>query len=93
MSTSVSLYSKKENEIYSFLNKFKEKSIDNKSVLEWTKKYENPVEIADIVGVFIDNKDLFDINMWVSLDEGFYINVTNYNADKLIRYLFERYPY
>ena len=93
MNASVSLYSKKENEIYSFLNKFRENLVKDKSILEWSKNYENPIEIADIIGVFVDNQDIFDINMWISLDEGFYVNVTNYNADKLIRYLFERYPY
>ena len=93
MSVTVSLYSKKENEIYNFLNKFKENIVNDKKILEWSKTYKNPIELADIVGVFIDNQDIFDINMWVSLDENFYINVTNYNADKLIRYLFERYPY
>ena len=93
MSVTVSLYSKKENEIYNFLNRFKENTIDDKTVLEWTKNYENPIELADIVGVYVDNLDEFEINMWVSLDENFYINITNFNADKLIRYLFERYPY
>ena len=93
MSVSVSLYSKKENEIYNFLNRFKENTINDKTVLKWSKDYKNPIELADIIGVFIDNRDSFDINMWVNLDEGFYMNVTSYNADKLIRYLFERYPY
>ena len=49
--------------------------------------------MADIVGAFIDNKDLYRINMWISLDEGAFINVTDCNADNLIRYLYERYPY
>jgi len=31
--------------------------------------------------------------MWVSLDKGVYINVTTDNADSLIKYLYERYPY
>ena len=49
--------------------------------------------MADIIGVFIDNIDKYQINMWVCLDEGFLLNVTEQNADKIIRYLFERYPY
>ena len=49
--------------------------------------------MADIMGTFIDNKDLYHINMWVSLDEDAFINVTVHNVDKLIRYLYERYPY
>ena len=31
--------------------------------------------------------------MWVSLDKGVFINVTEENADNLIKYLYERYPY
>lgn len=57
------------------------------------KEFENPIEIADIIGVFIDNNEKYKINMWISLDKGFFLNVTEHNADQIIRYLFERYPY
>ena len=94
MSAIVSLYSKKNNEIYRFLNSFnKDLVIDKKELLEWKKEFKNPIEIADIIGVFIDNNDLFNLNLWISLDNDFFINVTEYNADQIIRYLFERYPY
>ena len=43
--------------------------------------------------ITLDNNENFKINMWVSLDEGFFINITDFNADKIIRYLYERYPY
>ena len=93
MSVSVSLYSNKENEIYSFLDKYNNKIIVDIYTKEWSKNFENPIEIADIIGVFIDNSNKYNLNMWISLDENFYINVNNTNADKIIRYLFERYPY
>ena len=93
MNTIVNLFSMHKNEIKKFLDKYYEKDIVLDNDLEWTKKYENPIEIADIIGIFIDNNDKYLINMWVSLDEGLYINVTNDNVDKIIRYLFERYPY
>lgn len=47
----------------------------------------------DIIGTFIENNDKFKINMWISLDKEVYINVTDNNADKLIRYIYERYPW
>ena len=47
----------------------------------------------DIIGAFIENNDKYKINMWISLDKGIYINVTDYNADKIIRYIYERFPY
>ena len=97
MNTIVKLLSNKKGEIYRFLNKFYNKtdvSITNESAsLEWENLYKNPVEMADIIGVFIENKESFKINMWVSLDEDVLINVSENNADKLIRYLYERFPY
>ena len=93
MNTVTSLYSQKKQEISKFLKSFNNISVDDNNILEWKKEFENPVEIADIIGVFIDNNEKFMINMWVSLDEGFFLNVTEHNADQIIRYLFERYPY
>lgn len=93
MGVIVSLYSDKDNEIYNFIKEFDNKNTVDKDVLEWKKEFKNPIEIADIIGVFIDNNDKYLINMWVSLDKDFFINITDHNADKIIRYLFERYPY
>ena len=92
MNTIVSLYSENKKEISKFLKSFNNTKIDN-DILEWKKEFENPIEIADIIGVFIDNNEKYKINMWISLDKGFFLNVTEHNADQIIRYLFERYPY
>ena len=92
MNTVVSLYSENKKEISKFLKSFNNTEIDN-DILEWKKEFENPIEIADIIGVFIDNNENFKINMWVSLDAGFFLNVTEHNADQIIRYLYERYPW
>ena len=93
MYTIVNLYSDKKGEIQKFLNSFYDTNIDIKDEFKWENKYHNSVEIADIIGTFIDNNDKYKINMWISLDEGTFINVTDYNADEIIRYLYERYPY
>lgn len=93
MSVTVSLYSTENGEIARFLHDFYEKNIEIKNGLEWEEEFKNPTQSASIIGAFIDNNEKFKINMWVSLDTGFYINVTDFNADKLIRYLYERYPY
>lgn len=61
--------------------------------LNWGHEYENPIEIAEIIGTFIDNFEDYKIMMWISLDNGIYIHVTEENADNLIKYLYERYPY
>jgi hypothetical protein len=92
LNTIVSLYSQTNQEIANFLKSFNNINVDN-NLLEWKKEFENPIEIADIIGVFIDNNEKYKINMWISLDKGFFLNVTEHNADQIIRYLFERYPY
>ena len=107
MYTTVKLYSNEKNEIFKFLNSFYDfennilsesnKKANNISVkaddLEWQYNYENPIEMTDIIGTFIDNNDKFKINMWVSIDMDVYINVTDQNADEIIKYLYERFPY
>lgn len=93
MSVIVNLYSEKNYEIYNFLNSYNKNDLPTKNSLKWQKEFKNPIEMADIIGVFIDNCEDYDINMWISLDKDFFINVTENNADQIIRYLFERYPY
>ncbi|MBQ9298333.1 MAG: hypothetical protein IJ223_04825 [Clostridia bacterium] len=89
----VNLYSMQNEQIEKFLSLYYEHEMNINNKLEWQKIYENPIEIASIIGVYIDNIDKFSINMWISLDDGIFINVTESNADKIIRYLYERYPY
>lgn len=93
MYTIVNLYSEENGEISRFLSSFYNKEIKLDNDLKWENKYENSIEIADIIGAFIDNNDKYKINMWISLDEGAFLNVSNDNADSIIRYLYERYPY
>lgn len=93
MYTIVNLYSDKNGEIARFLQDFYNKNVPLENDLKWEKKYDNSIEIADIIGTFIDNNDKYKINMWISLDEGTFINVTDYNVNTIIKYLFERFPY
>ena len=93
MKVSVSLYSTENGEIQKFLSSFYNKKIELQNELKWFTEFENPVKITDIIGTFIENNDKYKINMWISLDKSIYINVTNYNADKIIRYIYERFPY
>lgn len=93
MYTIVNLYSAKSGEISKFLSSFLNKSVEIENDLKWENQYDNSIEIADIIGAFIDNNDKYNINMWISLDEGAFLNVTDDNADDIIRYLYERFPY
>lgn len=97
MKTFIKLFSNVNGEISRFLKHFYSNNKDylsiDESILEWQKSFENPVEMAEIIGVFIDNIDDYKINMWVCLDKDILINVTKNNVDELIRYLYERFPY
>lgn len=97
MKTFIRLYSNENGEITRFLEHFYHSSQNfntkDISLLEWEQSFENPVEMADMIGVFIDNVDDYKINMWVCLDKDILINVTKNNVDDLIRYLYERFPY
>ena len=93
MITVVNLYSEKEGEINKFLSKYCNTNVEIENSLKWEKNYKNPIEMAEIIGAFIDNKDKYNVNMWISLDKNVFINVTEHNADDIIRYLYERFPY
>lgn len=93
MSAIVDIYSKNNLEIKNFLKAFLDKDIDIEDNQKCEIIYNNPLYCADIISSYIDNEDKFNINLWVSFDKNFFVNVTKYNADKIIRYLFERYPY
>lgn len=81
-----------KNQIERFLSSYYGKKIVIKED-KWEKAYENPVEMAELIGIFIDNNEKFNINMWISIDKGVFINVTENNANQIIKYLYERFPY
>lgn len=94
MNSTVKLYSTKSGEISDFLKSFFIANIELNNSLYWEKVFLNPIEIADIVAAFIDNKEQFsNTNMWVSIDTGVFINIKEDNYNFFIQYLFERYPY
>lgn len=93
MGTVVRLYSNINGEIEKFLKHFYNSDFKIEADLEWEQKFENPIEIVDIIGAFIENDDAYKISMWISMDEGCFIHVSDDNADEIIRYLYERFPY
>lgn len=97
MKTFIKLFSSQEGEIERFLKQFYNDSnlsvTASSSLLEWEQSFDNPIEMTEMIGVFIDNLEDFKINMWVCLDENMLINVTKNNVDDLIRYMYERFPY
>ena len=89
----VNLYSKKKGELNRFLSSFYNTNLDLEDSNNWKKQYNNPIEIAEIIGIFIDNSDSYFINMWISIDKNLFINITDDNENEIIKYLYERFPY
>ncbi len=93
MQATVNLYSNEKGELNNFLSRFYNTNLEIYNDLKWEKKYANPLELAEIIGTFIDNLDDYNISMWISLDKNVFISISKDNADDIIRYLYERYPY
>ena len=86
MFATVNLYSTKKGELNDFLSRFY-------NTLNWEKKYTNPIELAEIIGVYIDNSDLYNLKMLICIDKNLFITITEDNANNIIKYLYERFPY
>ena len=93
MGAIVDIYSNDNLEIKKFLSAFYNKEIDINNNQQCEIVYRNPLYCADIISSYIENINKFKINIRISFDRNLFINITKYNADKIIRYLFERYPY
>ena len=93
MYVTVHLYSNKNGELNRFLSKFYNTNLDIYESLRWEQKYNNPIELAEIIGVFFDNMDDYSIHMWICLDKNVYIHIDEKNGNEIIKYLYERFPY
>lgn len=93
MFVTAKLHSSTKGEINKFLNQFYNTDLNIKNTLIWEKQYTNPIEISDIISAYIDNMEKYDLNLWICLDKNLYIYISDSNANEIIKYLFERYPY
>lgn len=93
MNATINLFSNKAGEINRFLSDFYNTNIDIAHQLKWEKKYANPIELAEIIGAYIDNFEDYLLTMWICLDKNIFINITPKNGNSFIKYLYERFPY
>ena len=93
MFATVNLYSTKKGELNNFLSRFYNTDLEIYNNLNWEKKYTNPIELAEIIGVYIDNSDLYNLKMLICIDKNLFITITEDNANDVIKYLYERFPY
>lgn len=93
MFATVNLYSTKKGELNDFLSRFYNTNLEIYNNLNWEKKYTNPIELAEIIGVYIDNSDLYNLKMLICIDKNLFVTITEDNANDIIKYLYERFPY
>jgi hypothetical protein len=93
MPYAVKIYSKTQSEIEKFLNTFFESNFNLGDKIIWEKEFEDPTQIIDIATAFIDNKEKFKVNMLISLDKDIYIFISENNINKIVKYIYERFPY
>ena len=93
MFATVNLYSTKKGELNDFLSRFYNTDLEIYNNLNWEKKYTYPIELAEIIGVYIDNSDLYNLQMWICIDKDIFISISETNANDIIKYLYERFPY
>jgi hypothetical protein len=89
----VKLYSDEKNTINDFLSKFYDTNLEIENSNSWQMEFKNPVEIADLIGAYVDNISKFKLTMWICLDNNIYISINEKNANAIIKYLYERFPY
>lgn len=88
----INLYSETPGEIKKFLDLFYQEDTDTENNLFWEDFYNNPIDMVELISCFIDNKENFKINLWVSIDDGIFINISNENLNEIIKYIYERFP-
>ena len=76
MFATVNLYSTKKGELNDFLSRFYNTDLEIYNNLNWEKKYTNPIELAEIIGVYIDNSDLYNLKMLICIDKNLFITIT-----------------
>ena len=89
---SINIYSQKIGEIEKFLKSYYDCDIKIENKLFWNKNFSSPFEIMDMISIYIENKEKFNITIWISIDKNVYICVTEDNINELIKYIYERFP-
>lgn len=88
----INIFSENSDNLKTFLNKFYGNNFELQE-LKFEKDFENPIDMVEIISTLIDNNETYPFGIWISIDKDIFINISEKNLDKIIRYLFERYPY
>ena len=87
----LNLFSENNENLNNFLEKFYNKNFNIEN-LKFEKFFDSPIDMIEIISTLVDNNDKYKIGIWISFDKNIFINISEKNLDKIIRYLYERYP-
>jgi hypothetical protein len=89
---SANLFTENSEDLKKFLKLFYDKDINLENNLKFEINFENPVDMIELISTLTDNNEKYNIGLWISIDSNIYINITELNLDKIIKYILERYP-
>ena len=87
----LNLFSENKENLNEFLEKFYNNDLKIKEP-KFEKYFDSPIDMIEIISTLVDNNEKYKIGIWITFDKNIFINITDQNLDKIIRYLFERYP-
>lgn len=92
MPVTVNLVSNTQGTLKNFLNSYfqKDSRIDD-DVIEWVNVFNKPLEAIDIITAALDNLQTFDLNLWISMDAGLMIEITEKNVNEIIKFMIFRF--
>ena len=88
----INILSENKQNLQEFLKKFYNKDFELNE-LKFEKDFESPIDMIELLSTLVDNNEKYPFGIWISIDKDIFINISELNLDKIIRYLLERYPY
>ncbi|MBR2289515.1 MAG: hypothetical protein IJ867_02640 [Clostridia bacterium] len=89
----LNLFTESKEKLQDFFQKYDNETIElNNQEPNYEKDFGNPVDMIEMISTLIDNNEKYPVGIWISIDKNIFINVSEQNLDKIIRYLLERYP-
>lgn len=92
MAITVSLWSGREGEIKTFLEKYyNRKVLIDENAKRWIYVFDRPLDAVDMISAVMDNNDRFSISVCIQLDQCDLHPVTPENHNDLIKGIFHLY--